>query len=127
MAMTNSLHAELFETFRNYSTVKLTAYLIDRNIRAKVYVSQRAQWISVRFVWQDKELSLSISLHHLDYQDGIYVTLKSKSGQRNLSSEVRKHSSSAVPVYGYNAAEMSAQLDRIIKDIKLYFEPYMLA
>ena len=89
-------------------------------------VRQGSHWISTRFVWHDKELTLGISLQHHDYADGIYVQLKSRFGQHDLRNEVRKYSSGEIPSYGYNPAEMNAQFDRIITDIKLYFEKYML-
>lgn len=120
------LQAQLFSVFRQYSTTKIGAYLADKNIRAKMYVRQGAQWISVRFVWHDKELTLGISLPHPDYADGIYVQLKSRFGRHDLRNEVRKYSSGEIPTYGCSAAEMNAQFDRIVTDIKLYFEKYML-
>lgn len=92
----------------------------------KAGVLRKPQWISARFRFGDKTLSLSISLHHLDYHDGISVYIQTKFGNKDLRSEVRKYSTTEVPAYGYGVPEVNAQFDRIIKDMKLYFEKYML-
>lgn len=122
----DQLQSEIFSVFRRYVTIKIVGYLEQLGIRAKAEFSEGSQWISAKFRWKDRTLTLNISLHHLDYHDGISVYLDSKFGTKWLRSEVRKNSSHEVPIYSYSVPEMNAQFDRIIKDMKLHFEKYLL-
>lgn len=120
------MQSEIFSAFRKHVSSKVQRYLEDLGIYCSPGFVERAQTITASFRFGDKTLVMSISLHHLDYHDGIDVYLETPPGRKWLRSEVRKYSSHEVPVYGYNVAEMNAQFDRMIKDMKLYFEKYML-
>lgn len=120
------MQQEIFQMFRKCVSLKVKPYLEDLRIYVKPEFAERNDWIAAKFRFGDKTLSMSISLHHLDYNSGINVSLDTKSGKRWLRSEVLHASSNDIPVYGYGVPEMNAQFDRIIKDMKLYFEKYML-
>ncbi len=120
------MHTEIFSSFRKQISTKVQRYLEDIRIYTKPEFAEQSEWISAKFRFGDKTLSFSISLHHLDYRDGISVSLDSKFGKKWLRSEVGHASSVHVPPYGYSVPEMNAQFDRIIKDMKLHFEKYLL-
>jgi hypothetical protein len=118
--------AAIFSAFRKQVSTKVQRYLEDLHISVKPHFVEKADWISAKFKWKDITLTFSVSLHHLDYRDGINVYLETKFGTKWLRSEVRKNSSHEAPIYGYGVPEMNAQFDRIIKDMKLHFEKYIL-
>lgn len=120
------MQQEIFRAFRVCVSSKVQRYLEDLRIYAKPNFIEQSQWINAKFRFGDKTLSLNISLHHLDYQDGISVYLDSKFGKRSLRNEALHNSSVDIPAYTYGVPEMNAQFDRIIKDMKLHFEKYML-
>jgi hypothetical protein len=120
------MQQEIFRAFRTHVSSKVQRYLEDIGIFSKPEFKEGSQWISAKFKFSGKILTFNISLHHLDYHDGISVYLDSQSGSHWLRNEVRRNSSHEVPVYTYGIPEMGAQFDRIIKDMKLHFERYLL-
>ena len=120
------MQSEIFSAFRKHIPAKVQRYLEDLGIFCSPAFTERAQTITATFRFHDKTLVISIGFHQAGSQDGIGVYLDTRSGRKWLRSEVRKYSSHDVPVYGYSVAEMNAQFDRMIKDMKLYFEKYLL-
>lgn len=82
---------------------------------------EETEWISKVFFKNRAELVISLSLHHLDYMDGIQVWLKINGETKYLSAEVQKHKKSATPVYPIGEISLAHVFKRILEDFTQYF------
>ncbi len=113
---------EIFQAFQEAVTDKLYPYFSDLGFDYELPFKESADSIEKRFIKGKMEVYLNVSLHHLDYADGIYIVLKSESGIKYLLGEAQKQSETEVPVYSYFVDEVDAEMDRIISDFKKYFK-----
>lgn len=86
---------------------------------------EEAEWISIAFFKNRAELVFSLSLHHLDYQDGIQVRFKINDEIKYLSAEVQKHKKSATPVYPIGENSLAPVFKQIPEDFMLCFGKYI--
>ncbi|MCA6445158.1 MAG: hypothetical protein IM600_17145 [Bacteroidetes bacterium] len=121
--MSNS-QAEIFNAFRKNITNKISPYLSKFNFNIDNVIKEEQQWINANFTKDKTVISIGVSLHHLDYTDGITVLLKSKFGDKFLRNEVLKNSNKNIPIYSYNKELIDSEFDRIISDIKQHLENY---
>lgn len=116
---------DIFEAFRRNITNKIFPYLLGFNFTVENSIIEDSEWINAKFQRKETILNFSVSLHHLDYADGIIITLKSKFGNKELRNEVTKYYSKETPIYLYFLDCIDMEFDRILRDLKLNFEKYL--
>ncbi|MFC3809392.1 hypothetical protein [Lacihabitans lacunae] len=119
--MTNT-QTEIFEAFKRNIIGKINPYLSNLGFITENVIKEEQQWISAKFIKRATIISFSLSLHHLDYADGIIVSLKSKFGDKFLRNEVLKKSNKEISVYLYGLDIIDSEFDRILNDIIIHFE-----
>lgn len=119
--MTNS-QTEIFDAFKRNIIRKINPYLSNLGFKTENVIKEEQQWISAKFIKRETIISFSLSLHHLDYADGIIVSLKSKFGDKFLRNEVLKKSNKDISVYMYGLDIIDSEFDRIVNDIIIHFE-----
>jgi hypothetical protein len=121
----SNFQIEIFDSFKRGIVTKINPYLSSLGFSTENAVKEEQQWITAKFVKGETIISLSLSLHHLDYADGITISLKSKFGDKFLRNEVLKEANIDVPVYMYGLEIIDSEFDRIQNDIKVHFEKYL--
>ena len=111
---------EVFEAFKRNIQDKALPYLSQFGFSLKV--KEEEQWITATFTRSDKTLKLSLSFHHLDYQEGIFIVLISPDGEMELRSTCERRTSQSVPVYLYSIDKIDTEFDRALKDMKRVFQ-----
>ena len=76
------MQEEIFDAFKKSINAKLNQYFFTFGFNCEIPFKEDSQWISKVFIRQEDEIIISLSLHHLDYADGIQVILKTKFGQK---------------------------------------------
>lgn len=104
----------------------MSPYFNDWGFNVDLPFKETSEWISKTFVKKNKEVKFSVSLHHLDYADGIEIYLKSEFGNKYLRAEVQNYSKKEVPVYLYFVEKIDSEFDRILIDFKTYLEKYII-
>ncbi|MFN4084716.1 MAG: hypothetical protein ACK4LB_02165 [Spirosomataceae bacterium] len=122
--MTNS-QTEIFEAFKRNILGKVNPYLSNLGFITENVIKEEQQWITAKFINRETIISFNLSLHHLDYSDGILVSLKSKYGDKFLRNEVLKNSNKDISVYLYGLDIIDSEFDKILNDIIIHFEKYL--
>jgi len=78
---------EIFEAFRRNIINKICPYLSEFNFTSEDAIKEESEWINAKFKQNETIIDFCVSLHHLDYADGIVVILKSTRGIKNLINE----------------------------------------
>jgi hypothetical protein len=116
----------IFDSFKENVNNKVFPYLQKFKFIKQEFKGKNEER-SVSFTKEETVLTLSYSLHHLDYQDGIMITLNSKFGKKYLHKEIENKSNKKYEPYSFNPHVGDREFDRILSDIKTCFEKYMLA
>src|SRR5690242_8977665 len=90
---------EIFEAFKNNVIFKISPYLQKFGFNTDDVIREGQEGIGAEYTSGGASISLGFSFHHLDYADGIVVSLKSKFGNKILRNEVLKKSNKDIPVY----------------------------